>query len=228
AAVLLPALASVRTRAADVECLGAIAGSARAIAAYAGDHPGRLPHFAEPAFAAACVVNQRHQDYFAQQRYWPTAVRTYFADGRRNPVGAHCPGAYDQGVRLARRLEIDPETVDAPTVFTLPDSLLTDRAYWSRVRREIRESQLRPAMLCWVGDPSRKTLLVETTVSHREVTDAVRIDRIEGSVAFVDGHARSMPRRDLTTGLGNPMNPAYPRPYPGLHTPDGAAGRDVP
>lgn len=229
-ALLFPSLGAFRDSARTAKSLSNIRSHASIISIYTIDWRDTYPYFTYPqatrtvlrAEQAGVVVEV---PYFWAFQYWNVALADSYYDGQPFHDSFY-PPTYPDG--LGTR-----EWRFGPTPYHYACSFLARPEFWNPARRTYQKDQLGPNSAQDVVFPAAKALL---TASYPVAPLPGNIVGFEMSnplaIGFVDGSAANVPANRCTPGYPNgdgsfnfPMHQnTWP---PGLHTIDGARGRDL-
>ncbi len=201
-AMLGPALAKVRDKARELQCLNNTRNLAIAHTLYSGDHDDQLvPHAVWRPPRPGALVPTMHMTF------WPDLLQTYVGDDRifRCPC-MHCSSeraiGYGMNLELAGAFLVQSETFaphQSEIQFPARTVLFADSAFVTRetMRRPIHEwmeDAIRPRG-CWTlripSDPMWQLFPARLMPRHHGRANA----------AFVDGHAEALTPVQLGYGL---------------------------
>jgi prepilin-type N-terminal cleavage/methylation domain-containing protein len=216
--LLVPSVAVVRSRAADMKSLANLRTHAQAATLYAGDFRDFAPYIADPdatySIARGGGVTMEFE-FFESSEAWVIAlVDDYYQLGLTDGWGVFAyPG---------------PE----PGIYQYSPSFIARPAFWNMETRAA--GQLGPNRLSSTTFPANKAIFVEHNPRVGLPvwgTEGI-FNHAQFGMALVDGSARRIPWDQLLepvrAGEGSAYGARFSIGLAGMHTIDGVLGRDVP
>lgn len=227
--LLVPALGGARDRAREAVALSDLRQHAQVFHAYAGDFDDTLPFFAFPNATTTILrgsFGAVEMRYFTSAHFWPFALTDGYYEGRP-PWGEPFATPFGRG----------NDEIYAGEAYLYSCSFIAAPPYWRLETREGRH-QWRPNRASSVRYPSDKALLsLDAWMRTLRPGDLTTGDRGRDEavlVAATDGHAERVLGGEIAPGVRTGDGPlgglgahVRDRPPHGLHTLDGALGRDL-
>ncbi len=207
----LPALAKVRSSARRTHTLSLLSTHGANVAVYSAQYKDLFPYWGNPTGPATwkapeCPIALTYT-YFYGDYYWHITM----------------PDLYS-GANIATLAPKGHSFEYCMSWFVFSSALRTRPEFWNPSTRTGPE-QWGPVRADEVSFPSTKVLFKNASLSPDDKTQG------RDSVAACDGHAKSLPREQLLPGYFNGEGAWFGSWFhlddPGLHTIDGARGRDI-
>jgi prepilin-type N-terminal cleavage/methylation domain-containing protein len=230
ALLIMPTLGIVRQFGRQAVSISNLRGHAAVMSAYTNDYREAWPYYTYPDATLTILRSERNNIaravvYFGLYNRWHLAMLDAYYEGRaRAPElnQPYVPGAVAAGA-------YGWNTYQYPCVF------LTSHEFWNaRTRESPARPQLRTTRAGDVTWPAAKTILVGFYSSDAQDSPGSNVTSGRREFAFVDGHAKRVPREGYSLGYVNAEGVGTPLSRhagfgvaPGLHTMDGVRGRDV-
>lgn len=229
-ALLVPSMGSFRETARGAKSLANLRSHVAVFAHYTSDWRDAYPYFTYPQATRTVLRAEQagvtvEVPYFWAFQYWNVALADRYYDGQPFHDSFY-PPAYPDGTGT-RELRF------GPTPYHYACTFLARPEFWNPARRTYQKDQLGPNFTQDVLFPSQKFLFASSYPVRTMPGNIVSYEMSSPlAVGFVDGAAAHLPANRCAPGYPNgdgsfnfPMHQnSWP---PGLHTLDGARGRDL-